>query len=287
VTDLSTAAAASTSGPGTPPRAVICDLDGVVWLAREAIPGAAAAIAELRTRGTRVLFVTNNSFSRHDEVVGALAAIGIPADGDLLSSADAAAQLLTRGERALVSGGPGIVEALERRGVAAASAHEPRAGMFDAVLVGFDRSFDFDSLRRASGAAREGARLIGTNDDATYPTPDGPIPGGGALLAAVSTASGVTPVIAGKPHEPMAALVRRELGPLASDGAVVMVGDRPETDGAFAARLGVPFGLVRTGVTPPGTPVEPPPAIDATDLPDLVARLLSGAGAAHRPSRSG
>ena len=244
------------------PRALICDLDGVVWLARHPIPGAASAIAELRAAGTRCLFVTNNSFSPHGEVVAALGAIGIPADGDLLSSADAAAELLTSGERALVAGGPGILEALGRRGVEAVSAHEPANGRFDAVLVGFDRAFDFDSLSRAAAAVRGGARLIGTNDDATYPTPDGPIPGGGALLAAVATACGA-------PHQ--------ALGPLAIDlDAVVMVGDRPETDGDFATRLGVRFGLVRTGVTPAGATVTPIPAIDAPDLAQLVARLGSG-----------
>ena len=259
------------------PRALICDLDGVVWLARHPIPGAASAIAELRAAGTRCLFVTNNSFSPHGEVVAALGAIGIPADGDLLSSADAAAELLTSGERALVAGGPGILEALGRRGVEAVSAHEPANGRFDAVLVGFDRAFDFDSLSRAAAAVRGGARLIGTNDDATYPTPDGPIPGGGALLAAVATACGVAPVVAGKPYEPMAALVHQALGPLAIDlDAVVMVGDRPETDGDFATRLGVRFGLVRTGVTPAGATVTPIPAIDAPDLAQLVARLGSG-----------
>ena len=92
-----------------------------------------------------------------------------------------------------------------------------------------------------------GARLIGTNDDATYPTPDGPIPGGGALLAAVAKASGATPVVAGKPYEPMAALVHAEVGPLGAGS--MMVGDRLETDGDFAAELDVDFGLVRSGVT--------------------------------------
>ena len=219
---------------------MICDLDGVVWLARVPIPGAAEAVTALRAAGSRVLFVTNNSYSTHEDVVAALAAIGITAEGDLLSSADAAAQLVSAGERALVAGGPGIVEALGRRGVEAVSVHDEADGRFDAVLVGFDRAFDFEALRKASGAVRAGARLVGTNDDATYPTPDGPIPGGGSLLAAVATASGATPIVAGKPHEPMAALVRQELGPLADDpGAVVMVGDRPETDGDFAVRLGV------------------------------------------------
>ena len=101
-----------------------------------------------------------------------------------------------------------------------------------------------------------GARLLATNDDATYPTPEGLIPGGGAILAAVATASGATPTIAGKPYAPMAALVRDRCGPEFSSGTAVMVGDRWSTDGLFAEALGCPFALVRTGVTPPGAPLD-------------------------------
>jgi 4-nitrophenyl phosphatase len=180
----------------------------------------------------------------------------------------AAARLVERGERALVVGGPGIVQALEARG-----AEVVDDGRADAVLVGFTREFDYDALRRANAAIRAGARLIGTNDDATYPTPDGPIPGGGALLAAVVTASGTRPVVAGKPYQPMADLVRAELGGIV-DGAV-MVGDRQETDGDFARRLGIRFGLVRSGVTVPGATVDPVPAFDAADLAALVDQLLA------------
>ena len=89
----------------------------------------------------------------------------------------AAAALLDAGTTALVAGGPGIVEALEARGITAT-----REGDADAVLVGFHRDFDFERLTVASGAVRRGARLIGTNDDATYPTPEGEIPGGGGKL---------------------------------------------------------------------------------------------------------
>jgi 4-nitrophenyl phosphatase len=146
-------------------------------------------------------------------------------------------------------------------------------GDADAVVVGFHRSFDYEGLRRAATAVRRGARLIGTNDDATYPTPDGPIPGGGAILAAVATGAGRTPTVAGKPYAPMATLVREVLGSL--DGAV-MVGDRPDTDGRFAVTLGVPFALVLSGVTAAADlPVEPAPAVVADDLARLADVLLS------------
>lgn len=243
----------------------LLDLDGVVWLNGVAIPGSPEAVADLRRRGERVLFVTNNSSKRVGEQEAALAAIGVPAVDDVVTSAMAAAALLEPGTTALVCAGPGVDEALERRGVRAV-----REGAADAVVVGFHRDFDYERLRAAAGAVRDGARLIGTNDDATYPTPEGEIPGGGALLAAVAYAAGVTPVVAGKPFPPMALAVRAAAG----DGPHVMVGDRPSTDGRFAQELGAPFGLVLSGVTSADDlPVGPSPAAVGRDLADVVARL--------------
>jgi ribonucleotide monophosphatase NagD (HAD superfamily) len=132
--------------------------------------------------------------------------------------------------------------------------------------VGFDPRFDYERLRAAARAVDRGARLVATNDDATYPTPDGPIPGGGALVAAVAYATGATPTVAGKPHPPMAALVRA----LGGDEGT-MVGDRPATDGAFAAALGYRFALVLTGVTAADElPVTPAPDVVADSLGALV-----------------
>ncbi len=186
---------------------VVLDLDGVVWLADRAIDGAADAVARLRAGGHRVVFVSNNSFSPVADVEAKLEGFGIPAAGDVLTSAIAAATLVRAGERVLLCGGPGAAEALTKVG-----AEVVTDGDADAVVVGFHRTFDYEELLRAATAVRRGARLIGTNDDATYPTPDGPIPGGGAILAAVVTGSGVAAVVAGKPYQPMADLVRAELG---------------------------------------------------------------------------
>ena len=93
---------------------VLLDLDGVVWLAHQPIPGSVEAIAALRTAGVRVLFVTNNSSARLAEQEEALARIGVPAVGDVVTSALAAALLVEPGEPVHVCGGPGIVEALEQ-----------------------------------------------------------------------------------------------------------------------------------------------------------------------------
>jgi 4-nitrophenyl phosphatase len=225
-------------------------------------------IAALRAAGRRVLFVTNNSASTVAEQEVALASIGVAAVGDVLTSALAAAVLVEPGERVLVCGGPGVAEAVEARGCIVVD-----DGPCEAVMVGFHRNFDYEGLRRAATAVHGGARLIGTNDDATYPTPDGPIPGGGAILAAVSVGSGSVPVIAGKPYRPMADLVRSTVGASAALAAV-MVGDRPSTDGRFARELGCRYAQVWSGVTPKGSVVDPVPDMTADDLGGIAAMLL-------------
>jgi 4-nitrophenyl phosphatase len=240
------------------------DLDGVIWLADTPIPGAADAVARLRSTGAPVVFVTNNSSEPVASVEAKLARHGVPAAGHVITSAMAAATLVEPGERVLVCAGLGVLEAVEGHG-----AMPVRDGDADAVLVGFHRDFDYERMRIAATAVSRGARLLATNDDATYPTPDGPIPGGGAILASIVTATGVAPVVAGKPHEAMAALVRDRLG-----AAGVMVGDRPDTDGRFARVLGYDFALVHSGVTGPQQAVEPAPDLVATDLAALVDLLL-------------
>ncbi|HVM08778.1 MAG TPA: HAD-IIA family hydrolase [Acidimicrobiales bacterium] len=240
----------------------LLDLDGVVWLAEDAIPGSAEAIAHLRGRGERVVFLTNNSSATIDDYLAKLDRVGIPtAAGDLITSAQAAASLVEPGETALVCAGPGVEQALQARG-----ARTVRRGRADAVVVGWHRDFDFDRLTAAFDAVIAGARLIGTNDDATYPTPAGPLPGGGSILAAVSYATGVEPVVAGKPFGPVVELLQDRV-----PDPEIMVGDRPTTDGLLAHRIGVPFALVLSGVTSAGSvPTEPPTAYVARDLADLV-----------------
>jgi glycerol 3-phosphatase-2 len=236
------------------------DLDGVVWRGDVPIAGAPDAIAALRSAGERVVFLTNNSALTVDAYLAKLGGMGIPTTADdLISSAQAAARLLEPGQTALVCGGPGVVEALTERGV-----HTVRDGDADAVVVGWHRDFDFDRLATAMRAVRRGARLIGTNDDATYPMPDGELPGGGAILSAVAYASSATPMVAGKPHEAMAALVVERFGEID-----ILVGDRPSTDGLMARRLGARFALVLTGVTT----AEEAPLVEP--VPDVVAPSLA------------
>jgi 4-nitrophenyl phosphatase len=266
---------------------VLCDLDGVVWLAHQPIDGSVAAVAALRGTGRRVLFVTNNSAATLHDHETALADVGIPAAGDVVSSAMAVTELVEAGQRVLVAGGPGVEEALASAGAEVVlNTGAPLGRDVDAVVVGMHREFDYDRLAVAAEQARRSGRLIGTNTDTTYPTPDGLLPGGGSILAAVATASGVEPVIAGKPHQPLATLVASMLAtsdrPFAPH-RVLMVGDRPETDGRFAERLGCRFALVRSGVSADGTPIDATTAVDL-DLADLAAvarRCMDGDGIEH------
>lgn len=259
---------------------ILCDVDGVIWLAHVPIPGSVEAVSLLRAAGHRVIFVTNNSFATEAQQVAALEAIGIPAAGDVLTSAMASTRLVEPGVKALVCGGPGIEEAVVRHGgtVLDHADVDRRPELVEAVIVGFHRHFDYEIMRRAAQAVRSGARFVATNDDATYPTPAGEIPGGGSILAAIETASGRRAAIAGKPHAPMAGAVKDVLGAVGGDpemlSRAVMVGDRPSTDGRFAATLGSRFALVRSGVTAPEWTSQSHPeffgscAIDF-DLPNL------------------
>ncbi|HLM17112.1 MAG TPA: HAD-IIA family hydrolase [Acidimicrobiia bacterium] len=255
---------------------VACDLDGVVWRGDDAIAPAADGIAAMRDAGLRVAFVSNNSSSPVGDVVTKLDRIGIPAaPDDVVTSALAAAWLLEQSlaphARVLVCGGPGVREALADAGFEAVD-----DGPAEAVVVGFHRDFDYDALERASRVVREGARFVATNLDATYPVPGGLIPGAGSLVAAVATAAGATPEVAGKPESPMVGIIRERYGEIG-----IVVGDRPSTDGALATALGWPFALVLSGVTaavaPPGGEAIPNPAppFVAADLGVLAPTLIT------------
>ena len=248
--------------------AVVLDLDGVLWLSDEPLPGAAEAVARFRSAGLEVGFMTNNSSLPVSGYVEKLARFGVEADpGEVLTSALAAAELLgaelPAGSKVLACSGPGVVEALEARGFEVVD-----AGPAEAVVVGWHRGFDFDRLDRASSAIRAGARFVATNLDATYPAPDGLLPGNGSLVAAVATAAGRQPVVAGKPEAPTVALVRHRFGERG-----IIAGDRPSTDGALAEALGWPFALVVSAAT---VDTDEPADHDAAFIGPSLAALAGG-----------
>jgi 4-nitrophenyl phosphatase len=245
----------------------LLDLDGVVWLAGRAIPGGADAVTRLRDAGDRVVFFTNNSGPTVAEHVDHLLAVGIRVEAsDVLTSAQAAVSLIEPGATAAVVGGEGIVEALADRGVRIVPAQDGPG----AVVVGRTTDLTYDGLATAATAIRDGARFIATNTDATYPTPAGPVPGAGAIVAFLKIAAAMEPIVAGKPAPPAARLVAERVGRVA-----VSVGDRPDTDGLFAEATGSRFALVLSGVTSAADlPVAPTPDLVGPDLATVVDQAL-------------
>jgi HAD superfamily hydrolase (TIGR01457 family) len=253
--------------------ALLLDLDGVVYRGDQPIPAAAAALPEVRRRGVRILFVTNNSARTPGQVAQKLNAMGIEAAAEeVLTSAVATAALLRRegGARrsAFVIGERGIREALEQAGIRLLEGEPDRA---DLVVVGWDPGVDYGKLRTASLLVERGARLIATNADASYPAPDGLWPGAGAILAAVTTTTGAEPLVVGKPGRPMFEAAAEATGA----ASPLMVGDRLETDVGGAIAMGWDSLLVLSGAARPEDLLRSPvlPTYVATDLSGLLRDL--------------
>ena len=254
------------------------DLDGVVWRGTEGVSGSAEAVWLLQEAGERVLFVTNNSGRPVVDTEEKLAGLGIDAMGGVVTSGMAAARLVSPGERVLGMCGPGCHEELERVGAEVVRVDMVEDRRVDTVVVGFHEDFDYRGLTAGVQAVIGGARLLGTNDDVTFPAHDGLRPGAGSLLAAVVAATGATPELAGKPYGPMCDLVRELAGePDASGVGHVMVGDRPDTDGRFARALGWRWSLVLSGLIGAGDlPVDPDADTVHDDLLACVRGHLAG-----------
>jgi 4-nitrophenyl phosphatase len=232
----------------SPPQAYdgfAIDLDGVVWLSHEPIGGSVQAIERLRRGGRPVVFVTNDPRSTRDELARKLAAIGAPSDAaQILTSASATAQSLAAaapGARVLAVGTESLRRELAECGLEPLAPGDP--GEVVAVVIGGGSRFDYEVLRIAADAVRGGAELWATNKDPTYPTAAGLVPGTGAIVAAIETASGVQARNIGKPERALFDAARERLGcerPL-------MIGDSLHSDVAGAAAAGMATALVLTG----------------------------------------
>lgn len=244
-----------------PPRVrlVIFDLDGVIYRGDEPVPGAPGLVGWLHERQVTVRFATNNSMVTRHGYVERLAAMGIRTAADeVVTSTSATVEHLRRHapevRSVLAIGADGMREELTDAGLtvtmaadaATRSAGGPLDDRYDAVIVGLDPQVDYLRLAAGMSAVAGGARLIATNADARYPTPDGFLPGAGSIVAALVTATGVAPTVIGKPEPAMFEAILEASG--VSAGESVVVGDNPDADVVGARRAGCASILVLTGV---------------------------------------
>ncbi|GAA4227438.1 HAD hydrolase-like protein [Actinomadura meridiana] len=226
----------------------LLDLDGVVYVGRRPVPAAAESLAKARAAGQRLAFVTNNASRTPSAVVALLSEVGVPADAeDVVTSAQAAARMLAErlpaGSEVLVVGGMGLRHALYAHGLRPVSTAANRPA---AVVQGFHPELGYGLLSEGARAVADGALFVGSNADVTIPGGDGPPnPGNGALLRVISSATGVEPIIAGKPARPL----HHESILRTGARRPLVVGDRLDTDIEGAHNGGADSLLVFTGVT--------------------------------------
>lgn len=228
--------------------AFVLDLDGVVYVGERAVPRSPEAIAELRARGKRLVFLTNDPRSSRALYARRLAGVGVPAHEDeILTSAAATAQFLAEraglaGAPVYVVGSPAFKAEMEGAGLRLVDGRgDPPA----AVVVGGHEGFDYGELKTASLAVRAGAELYAAGRDATFPTPEGPLPATGAVLAAIETATGRRAHVVGKPEPFVFEIARARLEPVER---VAIVGDNLDSDVAGGRRAGLTTILVLTGI---------------------------------------
>ena len=230
-------------------RGAVIDMDGVLWAGDRALPGLAEFFAALREGQVRFVLATNNASRTPDQYVAKLAGMGVSVSLDeVFTSAQATALFLrertANGARVFAIGEDGLLQALRQAGFSLCDLYQVTA---EYVVVGMDRGLSWDKLATATLNIRAGAKFIGTNPDLTLPTERGVTHGNGAILAALQAATGIAPVVVGKP-EPI--MYQQALGRLQTDPAhTVAIGDRLETDILGAVRAGLPSVLVLSGVS--------------------------------------
>ena len=229
-------------------KAFVFDMDGVLYAGSQRLPGAAELLADLQRRNFPFVLLTNNSTATPAKVSARLAEMGmIIAPAQIITSSLAAVaylkQLRPDGARVFVIGEDGLREPMQAAGFTLAD-----EGPADFVVVGMDRTITYGKLKRATLLIRAGAPFIATNPDPTYPAPEGLVPGCGALIAALKTTTGVSPLIIGKPEPASFQVALQKLGAEARHTAAI--GDRLDTDILGGRRAGLRTILVLTGVTP-------------------------------------
>ena len=254
-------------------KALILDMDGVIWRADAPIGDLAKIFARIEARGLKYVFATNNGTKTPEQYVERLAGFGVNVKpSQVVTSALGVAYMLAqrypKGTKVFMIGEDGIKVALEEKGFEVLSTNDaPEA---KAVVMGIDRGITFDKMREATLLVRSGVPFYATNPDKTFPTPRGEIPGAGAWLSVVTTATEVEPIIAGKPFPFMMELSLEILGTKKDE--TLVVGDRLETDIAAGQAVGCKTALVLSGVSTKSQADawQPPLDMIADDLSTLI-----------------
>ncbi len=248
-------------------RAILCDLDGTIYLGDSVFPWSVQFVDRVRETGRRILFFTNNSARDGDHYARKLTTMGIPCGAsDIITSGDATVDYLRRShenETVLALGTPAFEVQIDSAGIQRVSSEDDNP---DVVVVAFDLNLTYEKLRAACRSIDRGAAFVATHPDYVCPDPDGPIPDCGAICAAVTSATGVTPTVIGKPHSAMVDAALGRLGVDAKDAAIA--GDRLYTD----IRMGRDFGLLTILTLSGETTLEM--LSDSDDRPDIVVENL-------------
>lgn len=231
-------------------KALILDMDGVLWRENTPIGDLPAIFNHIHERGFKVALATNNATRTVDEHLEKLSGFGLALEAwQIVSSASTTANVLSRefpnGGAVFVVGQNGIQRALEERGFKVITDPDDETTPV-AVIGSLDRNISYQKLRRATLHIRAGAPFYGTNPDKTFPTPEGLAPGAGSILAAIEAATDINPIIIGKPQSTMMNMALENLGAAAEE--TLVVGDRLETDIAAGQAVGCKTALVLSGV---------------------------------------
>lgn len=252
-------------------KALILDMDGVIWKGDAPIGDLPATFKRIRERGLKFVFATNNGTKTPEDYQQKLAELGVDVEPwQVVTSALGIAFLLAqrhpRGMKIFMIGENGIRTALEEKGFEVLGVE--RATEAEAVVMGIDRGISFQKVAEATLLVRAGRPFYTTNTDRTFPTPRGEIPGSGSWLSVVTSATGVEPMVAGKPFPYLMELALERLGSAKEE--TLVVGDRLETDIAAGQSVGCPTAFVLSGVSKLEEAKDWNPSIIADSLEKLV-----------------
>jgi len=248
-------------------RAIILDMDGVLWRGVEVLGDLPGLFQEMNRRGWKVMLATNNATRSNAQTFEKFASLGVTLQSwQVINSGQAAAHYLKQcypeGGPLYIVGEEGLISTMAEAGFYPSEDHPL------AVLAGLDRKLTYDKLKIACLLIRSGLPYYGTNPDTTFPTPEGLVPGAGTVIGAIEIASGVKAHLMGKPFPEMYRIALERLKTTPSE--TLVVGDRLDTDITGGQELGCLTGLVLSGVST----LEDAHCFD--HLPDVIAEDLTG-----------